>query len=209
MTRLRQAVLAASDLAAARESLEAVGLRDPFRDPGVKEFGLDNAVYPIGDTFLEVVSPIADNTTAGRYLGRRGMDPVGYMVIVQVDDLDDVRGRAEKLGIRTVWTADLDDIRASHLHPKDTGAITSVDEPVDPASWRWGGPGWEDRSVPGRVRAVRIAGDPDRWSSLLDRPVRGGTMTLDDDSELRFVDGDGVVAIELEVGAQTVILPRS
>lgn len=33
-------------------------------------------------------------------------------------------------------------------------------------------------------------------------------MVLDDGSELRFVDGEGVVAIELEVGGETVILPR-
>ena len=54
MTRLRQAVLAASDLAAARSTLEAVGLRDPFRDLGVKEFGLDNAVYLVGDSLLPI-----------------------------------------------------------------------------------------------------------------------------------------------------------
>lgn len=205
--RLRQAVLAASDLAATRERLESLGLRDPYRDPGVKEFGLDNAVYAVGDTFLEVVSPIEDDTTAGRYLARRGVDPVGYMVIVQVDDLDEARARAEKLGVRTVWSVDLDDIRARHLHPKDTGAITSLDQPVDPASWRWAGPGWEERAVPGRVKAVTLGADADLWSGLLNRRVVEDVMTLDDGSELRFVDGEGVVAIELEVDGTSVALP--
>ena len=205
--RLRQAVLAASDLEGTKKLLESHGLRDPFRDPGVKEFGLDNAVYPVGDTFLEVVSPIQDETTAGRYLSRKGVDPVGYMVIVQVDDLDDIRSRAELLRIRTVWSVDLDDIRASHLHPKDTGAITSVDQPTDPASWRWGGPGWEDRAVPGRVKAVTLGADAELWSGLLNRRVVDGVMTLDDRSELRFVDGQGVMSIELEVDGTTVMLP--
>jgi hypothetical protein len=205
--RLRQAVLAATDLAGTKAKLESLGLRAPFRDPGVKEFGLDNAVYPVGDTFLEVVSPIQADTTAGRYLERRGVDPVGYMVIVQVDDLDETRARAEKLGIRTVWRVELDQIRASHLHPKDTGAITSVDQPTDPASWLWGGPDWESRAVPGRVKAVRIGADPNQWSALLDRAVVDGTMTLDDGSELRFVEGEGVVSIELEVDGRTVVLP--
>lgn len=205
--RLRQAVLAARDLDGARKLLESHGLRDPFRDPGVKEFGLDNAVYPVGDTFLEVVSPIEDDTTAGRYLDRCGADPAGYMVIVQVDDLDEVRSRAERLRIRTVWSIDLEDIRASHLHPKDTGAITSVDQPTDPASWRWGGPGWEDRAVPGRVRAVELGADAELWSGLLNRRVVDGVMSLDDGSELRFVDGQGVTSIELEVGGTTVTLP--
>lgn len=213
--RLRQAVLAARDLAAATAMLESHGLREPFRDPGVKEFGLNNAVYPLGDAFLEVVSPIQDDTTAGRFLDRAGTDPVGYMVIVQVDDLDAVRARAKDLGIRTVWSIDLDDIRASHLHPKDVGAILSVDQPSDPASWRWGGPGWEQRAVPGRLVAMEIGADADRWSALLDRRVLNGVMVLDDGTELRFVDGakgaagpssQGVVAIELEVDGTSVRL---
>lgn len=206
--RLRQAVLATADLDRATRLLEAAGLRDPFVDPGVKEFGLTNAVYPVGDAFLEVVSPIRVGTTAGRYLARRGRDEaVGYMVIVQVDDLDAVRARAESLGIRTVWTIDLDDIRASHLHPRDVGAILSVDQPTDPASWRWGGPGWQDRAVPGRLVAQEVSGaDPERWAALLDRPLHGVELRFDDDTCIRFVDGDaeGVVAIELEVDGASV-----
>lgn len=208
--RLRQAVVAARDLDAAKRMLEGAGLRDPFRDPGVKEFGLDNAVYPVGDAFLEVVSPIQEGTTAGRYLDRRG-DPdgaAGYMVIIQVDDLDAVRARAEQLGIRTVWKVDLDDIRASHLHPKDVGAILSVDQPVPPSSWRWGGPGWEDRAVDGRLRGMDVAGaDAERWSALLDRPVKDGVMTFDDETYVRFVDGDpGVTRIELDVGIANIVI---
>jgi hypothetical protein len=204
--RLRQVALAARDLDAARRDLEARGLRAPFRDPGVGEFGLDNAVYPVGDTFLEVVSPIREGTTAGRYLDRRGASPVGYMVLVQVDDLDEVRKRAEELGVRTVWSIDLDDIRASHLHPRDLGAITSIDQPVDPASWRWGGPGWQDRAVPGRIDAVEVAGaDPAVWSSLFDRPVVEGVLTFDDGSAIRVVDGPlGVGAIDMTVDGATV-----
>jgi len=206
--RLRQAVLAASDLAGTKAKLESLGLRDAYRDPGVKEFGLDNAVYPVGDTFLDVVSPIQDETTAGRYLERTGVDPVGYMVIVQVDDLDAVRARAHDLGIRTVWRVDLDEIRASHLHPRDVGAIVSVDQPADPASWLWGGPGWAQRAVPGSVRAVTVGADPARWDALLDRRVLDGVMRLDDGSEIRFVEGsEGVVSIELDVDGTTVTLP--
>lgn len=204
--RLRQVALAAWDLEAAKRDLETKGLRAPFRDPGVGEFGLDNAVYPVGDTFLEVVSPMRDGTTAGRYLDRRGTSPVGYMVLVQVDDLDVLRKRAADLGVRTVWSVDLDDIRASHLHPRDLGAITSIDEPVDPASWRWGGPGWQERAVPGRVDAVEVAGaDPAVWSALFDRPVVDGVLTFDDGSAIRFVDGaPGVGAVDLTVDGATV-----
>ena len=56
--RLRQAVLAAADLdGVANELREVLGLGEPFADPGVAAFGLQNAVFALGDRFLEVVSP--------------------------------------------------------------------------------------------------------------------------------------------------------
>ena len=58
-----------------------------FNDPGVSHFGLENAVIPIGTDFLEVVSPVEENTTAGRFIKKRNGDG-GYMVIIQVDDFD-------------------------------------------------------------------------------------------------------------------------
>lgn len=207
--RLRQVALAARDLAAAEARLEEAGLRDPFRDPGVAEFGLVNVVYAVGDTFLEVVAPARDDTAAGRWLDRVGRDLAGYMALVQVDDLDATRARADDLGMRSVWSIDLDDIRATHLHPKDAGAIVSVDQPVDPATWRWGGPGWQDRAVPGGLKSVELGtgADPSRWAALLDRPVDGGSLPLDDGTEIRFGDGEGVVAVELVIGDEVVRLP--
>jgi hypothetical protein len=84
--RLRQIALVATDLAAARADISAVlGVQYAFDDPAVGKYGLRNAVFPIGDTFLEVVSPKESGTTAGRLLEKRGGDG-GYMVILQVDD---------------------------------------------------------------------------------------------------------------------------
>ena len=65
-------------------------LGEPFADPGVGYFGLHNAVFALGDTFMEVVSPVRDGTAAGRLLDRRGAD-CGYMVMFQVDDLPAAR----------------------------------------------------------------------------------------------------------------------
>lgn len=207
--RLRQVALVARDLAAAEARLEEAGLREPFRDPGVAEFGLVNVVYAVGDTFLEVVSPATPDTTAGRWLDRVGGEVAGYMALVQVDDLEATRARAKDLGIRTVWTVDVGDIAADHLHPKDVGAIASIDRPIDPATWRWGGPGWEERAVPGGLKAVELGrgADPSMWGALLDRPVEGGVLPLDDGTEIRFVDGEGVVAVELVVDDHVVRLP--
>ena len=73
--RLRQAVLVADQLEPVASALRsALGLREPFRDPGVGEFGLANVVFALGDCFLEVVSPTRADTAAGRYLERHGGD---------------------------------------------------------------------------------------------------------------------------------------
>ena len=60
LPRLRQAVVAASELDPVVERLRAeLGLGEPFSDPAVAFFGLRNAVFALGDSFLEVVSPVA------------------------------------------------------------------------------------------------------------------------------------------------------
>lgn len=173
--RIRQIVFAARALKEASATLAALfGLDEPFRDPGVAEFGLDNAVFVFGDQFVEVVSPVREGTTAGRLLDRRGDS--GYMLILQTDDLARERARFAALGVRTVFEADYPDIRAVHLHPKDIGGtIVSVDEPRPAASWRWGGPHW--RVQPGRRGGQRVVGltietpDPQalaqRWAQVL------------------------------------------
>src|SRR5271165_4420919 len=101
--RLRQAVLVARELEPVAALLrEQLGLEEPFRDPGVGEFGLANVVFAIGDCFLEVVSPTRPETAAGRHLARRGEDG-GYMVIFDLDDLEGARERAAQDGVRVVW----------------------------------------------------------------------------------------------------------
>jgi hypothetical protein len=56
--RLRQIALVGKDLEAAEADIRAIlGLDYAYDDPGVGQFGLRNAVFPVGETFLEVVSP--------------------------------------------------------------------------------------------------------------------------------------------------------
>ena len=127
--RLRQIALVVEDLAAAEADIRAVlGLDYAYDDPGVGTFGLKNAVFPVGETFLEVVSPKQAGTTAGRLLEKRGGDG-GYMAIFQVRDIKAARERIAAAGARTVAEADRDGVHMSHIHPKDIGgAIVSVDQ---------------------------------------------------------------------------------
>ena len=143
------------------------GLRDPivndlcklfnfevaFNDPGVAHFGLENAVIPIGTDFLEVVSPVEENTTAGRYLNKRGGDG-GYMIIIQVDKFEDSQKLVNEYNIKTVWETDLPKAKAMHLHPKQMGgAILSLDWMEPKESWKWAGPNWE-KNISGPIKGI-------------------------------------------------------
>jgi hypothetical protein len=211
--RLRQAVVVAAELEPAVERLRAeLGLGEPYADPGVGAFGLVNAVMPIGDCFIEVISPAQAETTAGRYLERHGDG--GYMVIIQLDDLAGARDRAARMGIRTVWQLDLPDISGTHLHPADMrGAIVSLDRADPPGSWRWAGPEWTGRvppPAPGRLVSVGVAvADPGgaraRWSEVLgvapsSAEAADGPLRLDG-SDIRFLPADDRSAERLvEIG---------
>jgi hypothetical protein len=185
LPRLRQAVVAAHGLESVAGRLrDALGLGEPFSDPAVGAFGLRNAVFALGDTFLEVVCPVVSDTAAGRLLARRGGD-CGYMLMFQVSDLPAARARAAEAGVREVLAFELDDIAEVHLHPADMrGAIVSLSRPRPPESWRWGGPDWPARSVPLAVSGATVAvADPDgvaeRWAAVLGAPAPGVTFCAD------------------------------
>jgi hypothetical protein len=199
--RLRQAVLVAAELAPVERSLrESLALGEPFRDPGVGMFGLENAVFALGDCFLEIVSPTQPGTAAGRYLERHGGD-CGYMVMFDLEDLAGARARADASAIRVVWQIDLPDISGTHLHPADIGgAIVSIDGSNPYGSWRWGGPEWVGQTgegAPGALAGVVLAvAEPAtvaaRWAQVLGVPHDDGGQTLAlDDGEVRFVQSDG------------------
>lgn len=203
--RIRQIALVAADLEATLATLqEVLGIELAFRDPGVATFGLSNGVMPVGEHFLEVVSPATEGTSAGRYLERRDGDG-GYMVIFQTRDLAAMRNNLEAEQVRIVWEIALDDIATVHLHPRDNGgAIVSMDEARPWESWRWAGPDW-----PGHVRRERVTGlagveiqteNPEalaqRWSEIFELPRIGkDVLTLpEDDGTIRFckaTDGRG------------------
>src|SRR5881394_3634192 len=123
--RLRQIALVARALEPVERPLTSVLATEVcYRDPGVGKYGLHNALWALGGTFLEVVAPIGDGTAAGRYLDRRGGDG-GYMYIVDCEDLDARREQLAALGVRVVEDVHAGDAalwsEAIHVHPKDTG----------------------------------------------------------------------------------------
>ncbi|MET0663669.1 MAG: VOC family protein [Ilumatobacteraceae bacterium] len=204
MIRLRQVALVAHDLDAVVADLGLVlGLEVAFNDPGVATFGLRNAVLPVGTQFIEVVSPVAAGTAAGRQLERSGGDG-GYMVISHTDDQEPFRERAAGLGIRTAFEADDHGYQIWQLHPGDTGGSfleidfqPGGDDPSGP--WTPAGPDWQRAvrtDIVSVITAVELAvPDPDttatRWREILGQPDF-------DNAEIRWSEGTGgLVAVEL------------
>ena len=207
LVRLRQVAFVARELEPVVDALcDVLGTRVAYRDPGVEVFGLRNAVMPLGDSFLEVVSPDRPGTTAGRLLERRGGDG-GYMVIVQSQARDADRVRLQSLDVRIAWEAALEDAATLHLHPRDVGgAILSLDWMNPPDSWRWAGPRWREfvrTDLVTGIAGVEIqARDPAamarRWGEVLAQPPRHDdgvdAISLPDGGAIRFVperDGRG------------------
>lgn len=213
--RLRQIALVGQDLEAARaEITDVLGLGGAYADPGVNKYGLHNAVWPVGNTFLEVVSPTQEGTTAGRLLEKRQGDG-GYMVILQTDDLAGARARVADKGVRVADQFDGKGVAFTHLHPKDVGgAIVSVDWMEPRERWEWGGPDWQanvktDVSL-GIVGAEVQADDPPamakRWGEVLGLAASadGLSLALDEGGEIRFVKsedgrGEGLRAFDVKV----------
>jgi len=185
--RLRQICLVAPSLPPAVRIFEEVfGLEVCYRDPNVARYGLENALFPIGTTFLEIVAPIVDDTAAARFLDRSG-GRGAYIVIFDCADPGARAARAEHLGVRIASTHRHHGFHGFQLHPKDCrAAMLELDHtvggenpmgPYGPA----GGSGWS-ASIRTDVtrRIVRLLAEsptPDdlarHWASILEMPLAG------------------------------------
>lgn len=227
MIRLRQICLVARDRDTVVGDLAAVfGLRVAFNDPAVGAFGLHNAVLPVGDQFLEVVSPVKDGTAAGRYLDRRGGDG-GYMLIFQTDEQDAVRSRIKEMGIRTVLDSTMGGYTCMQLHPADTGVTFLEIDRQEPAhDWHPAGPDWRSAVDTALVTSLAQAdagcADPAEssalWGSIMGLPVTIGRncgmhKVRPVDFCVRFTPagprGEGIDAVDIAVTDPAEILRRA
>ena len=178
-------------------------------------------LFPVGSSFIEIVSPTRPGTAAGRFLDRHG-GRYGYMVILDCDDPGRWRARAESLGVRVANVIRHGDYFGVQLHPKDTGAAmlefnstVGGENPMGPYSPA--GPDWQRFSrdkIARRLLAVEIE-CPDagalaaKWGAIFDRPARdlgGGKYRVAlDAGAINFLPGAGPEAVfagvELEAAA--------
>ncbi len=201
--RLRQVCLVAPQLAPAVQAVRAVfGLPVCYRDPNVAAFGLENALFALGQSFLEIVAPTRPDTAAGRFLQRSG-GVGGYMLIFDCDDPARYRNRAAVAGVRVAYEIDHPGYRGVQLHPRDCRAAmlefdhTDGGEPLD-GPYHPAGPTWQAARRPERVQALRCAEveTPDpaglaaHWAGLMGVPAQadpaGATTFTFDAGALRI-----------------------
>ena len=224
--RLRQICLVARELKPVEKNLnEVLGINVCFRDPGVGFFGLENALFPIGNQLLEVVAPVKEDTAGGRYLDRRGGDG-GYMVITQCDNHASRRSRVEELGIRIAHQFDNEHFLNMQLHPKDTGAtFFEIDEQLGEGAqdidgpWGPAGPDWQRAKNTDRVDGILAAelqcDDSEavakKWSDIAEIPLDEELNLELDNASLRFIpcsDGrpEGLGGLDLSAPGKLEIL---
>ncbi len=206
--RLRQICLVTADLPRAIANMQAIfGVKLAYQDPHVRRYGLQNALFPVGLAFVEIVAPMQADTAAGRFLERSG-GVGGYMAIFNCSD-PERRGRhANALGVRTAHTIDHPGFHAVQLHPRDCrAAMIEFDRtdggedlrgPYGPA----GGTAWTAAirtDVTKRLAAIVLespdpAGLGRHWARILDMPFvadgDGGRITPDM-TAIQFARGDG------------------
>ena len=187
--RLRQVCFAAPALAPAEHILrEVLGLEPSHRAAELnEEFGLQNVVFPVNGSFIEIVAPLRDNTSVSKFLGKNSSQGL-YIAIFDCSDLDRRRAVAKALDVRIVHEASYPSARNIQLHPRDVGGLMlELDEHGSGKEDRfghfeWAGPQWTDHlrtDVTVDILGIDLpCTDPDymanRWAQLLGRVVASG-----------------------------------
>lgn len=211
---IRQLVFLAADLestlAAARREL---GLPEGVDDAeGMAKLGFIHQVLAIDQTFLEFTAPLGPDTMPGRLVAKRG--DLGYMVVVQVDDVEAAKDRAIARGHKVVMETPYEGHTITQWHPRDFGTLAEIDQLRPSDTWYMAPQIFDVGStdVVQDFTAIELAvRDPatiaGTWAAVLDVsvgiPVGTDGISLDlSGRAMRFVpvaEGgrEGLVAVEL------------
>jgi methylmalonyl-CoA/ethylmalonyl-CoA epimerase len=83
---LHHTAIAVRDLDATLATLSRLFAVEPLTREVVVEQGVEEAMVPLGGSYLQVLAPLEGDTPVGRFLERRG--PGLHHIAIQVTDLD-------------------------------------------------------------------------------------------------------------------------
>jgi Glyoxalase-like domain len=228
--RFRQVCLAAPELEAAVEDIGAIFGLEVCHRADLGQFGLVNALFAAGTSFIEVVAPARAGTAAGRFLERSG-GRGGYMAIFDSPDPDAYQARAAALGVRTIYEIDRPGAyRCIQFHPRDCRATmldiecTRGGESLT-GPWLPAGPSWQEHADTRTTRAItaieavspRPADLAAHWGAILQRPVEragDGLRIGVDGPEVRIAASAGddrelLDAVIIEVSDQAAVMAEA
>ena len=160
LLRIRQVAAIVPDLEPAIDRLHALFDLEPSIREALPQYGLTNAVLPIGDQFLELLQPLDDNSAGARYLAKHG--PGLYMLIFEGKDGLRAQADADTLNIPVVATENNERYTSIHFHPKAmSDVLVSIDTSKIENDWPAAGPDWRDfihSNIVTGIHVFRIAG---------------------------------------------------
>ena len=98
----------------------------------VTEQGVEAALLDVGESHIELLSPLGSDTAVGKFLARRG--PGLHHVAYRVDSVEDALAALAQAGMRLIDEQPRTGIRNSRVafvHPSSTGGVLT--EIVQPA----------------------------------------------------------------------------
>jgi methylmalonyl-CoA epimerase len=124
--------VAVADLDAAIALYEGTFAMPLFHRETVAEQGVEAALLEVGDSHVELLRPLADDTPVGKFLESRG--PGLHHVAYRVDNIDDALAGLRQHGVELIDERPRTGIlqsRVAFLHPNATGGV--LIELVEPA----------------------------------------------------------------------------
>lgn len=125
--------VAVADLdAAAALYRDRLGMAEQHRET-VEEQGVHALLLEVGDSHVELIAPISDETGVARYLERNG--PGLHHVAYRTDDIEAALQRLREAGMRLIDDEPRAGIRGSRVafvHPRSTGGVlTEIVQPAE------------------------------------------------------------------------------
>ncbi|HKI57007.1 MAG TPA: methylmalonyl-CoA epimerase [Trueperaceae bacterium] len=130
---LDHVAIAVEDLDAAGAAYATLGLQPAGADETVADQGVRVRALSLGDTVLELMTPLGPGGPVARFLERRG--PGLHHIALRVADLDTLLARLQGQGARLIDTrprAGRAGSRIAFVHPAFTGGV--LIELVEPAA---------------------------------------------------------------------------
>lgn len=184
--RLRQICLATQDINKDRRALSRILDIQPCHSEQLDQFGLENTLFPVNGTFIELVAPTRPDTALQRFIDRSKGDG-GYMAIFDCEDVSLRKASASKLGIDVIFERSTEATDLLQLNPRQTG-VTLLEfdhhrRGLDLfGDYEWAGENWQNSintTVTKDMMSITMTCSHPKsrsaqWGSLFDKKLENG-----------------------------------